>query len=196
VVLAIQHVELVGHESWLHKNSGSIVLAIAAMSAAALAAYVAVHNQRRQIEHDRFLRNQDHIRDTIDQALFSANETRNGLDQFMATIETAEEARSEKKEVPSTLQQQAHEERTLILAKLQAMLAAQARLEARLGDSHQVSKTHKKTALGFSRVVSAALDGVDSIRAESVRKEDPEREAEGEKAFREFQIASYTWFNS
>ena len=56
-IAAVQQVELVSGESWWHQNSGSLVLAVAAVTAAVVAAYVAIHNQRQQLAHDRFLRN-------------------------------------------------------------------------------------------------------------------------------------------
>ena len=196
LIARVQQVELVGDKGWWHQNSDSMILAFAAITAAAIAAYVAIRNQREQLGHDRYLRKQDHIRNTVDEALISANEARTVMDHFMANIETAEEFRLEDEAIPPDVQEELDKIRESALAQLHAMLATQVRVEARLNESHPIATSHKELARAYSDLVGEGLDGIFRLRDEETRETDEERKEEGEEAFKQFQDACQEWFNS
>jgi len=191
-----QKIELVGGEGWWQKNGGSVALAIAAITAAAIAAYVAIRNHRQQLAHDRYLRNQDHMRNTIDAALVSANETRNAMDRFMASVETLEEARNENKDISEDFQDEAKGDADESLLRLQAMRAVQVRVETRLGIEHPVATSHRDAFASYNRIFTEVVDGLRANREEQVREGDAEREQVAQDGFEAFQTACHGWFQS
>lgn len=149
LIAGVQKVELVGGESWLSHDLGSILLAVAAITAAGLAAWVATRNHRQQLEHDRSLRKEDHIRDTIDAAVASANDALLTINGFLSNVQTTEVWRettnqilgdstltdAEQSEANATNEKWRREleaERETCHPKLQTMRAVNVRLELRL----------------------------------------------------------------
>ena len=193
---AVQKVEVIEPKGWWVEHGNAALLAAAAIGAAALAAYVAIRNQRQQLDHDRYLRNQDHIRDTIDAALVSANEGRNIMERFTSSIETIEEARDEGDDIPPAFIERAEKERAESLTKLQAMRAAQVRLETRLGESHLVATSHWSTVVAYTKIFTESLKGISANRDSSTREKDEDREDAALAAFVDFQEACHAWFRS
>lgn len=83
------------HEGWWAKNSGDFLLAGAAIFAAAVAAFVSTENRRKELAQDRYLRDREHIRDTLD-ATMSAAQTAVG--NFYAHVAPREAFRDEQRQ--------------------------------------------------------------------------------------------------
>lgn len=194
-LLAIQKVELVGHEDWWSHNASAVILAVAAITAAAIAAFIAIRNQQAQLAHDRYLRNQEHIRDTLDAALVSANEVRNMVERLIASIEVIEETREEGKEVPRDIDEIAEKFREESLSKLQGMRAAQVRLETRLGGEHPVAASHLNALLAYNTLFRKAHGGITGPREASIQEGDEERKHSAKHAFEGFQRACHQWLS-
>jgi hypothetical protein len=196
LLLGVQKVELVGSEDWWTHNSSAVILAVAAIVAAAIAAFFAIRNQREQLAHDRYLRNQDHIRDTIDAALVSANEVRNTVERVVASIEVIEEIRDEGRETSPAITEKAGTFREETMTKLQDMRAAQVRLETRLGEEHLIATSHWEALAAYNTLFQKAHGGIAGPRETSLREGDEEREDAARQAFEEFQGACHQWLSS
>jgi len=191
IFLSVHKVELVGGESWLEHNS----VAIAAITAAALAAFVAVANHRAQLRHDREMRNRDHVRDTIDNAIDSANRTRTAMNRFLSLLTTIEDRRGEPNvELPAENIQELIERREETIASIRLMASSQTRLAIRLGAKAPVAKAHKALLSAFLAVFKYAFKGVLENRPSDIREEDTQREQKLESAFGEFRTACEGWF--
>lgn len=190
-LLGVQKVELVGGESWFEHNS----VAIAAITAAALAAFVAIVNQRAQLKHDRKMRNRDHIRDTIDNAIDTANRTRTAMRQFLSTLTTAEDQRSEHDvELPPEMVNRLTQLREKTISNIRSMRSAQTRLESRLEEDDSVVDAHKAMLSAFLTVFENTFKGIRANRPSATREEDSQREEELKSAFVGFQNACRDWF--
>jgi hypothetical protein len=188
--LAVQEVELVGGESWLEHNS----VAIAAITAAALAALVAVINQRAQLRHDRELRNHDHIRDTLDDAIIVANNARTAVEHFFNLVTTAEDQRQEKqRQLSKEAIDHLAEQREQAFSQIQSMRRAKARLEIRLEDSDRVVKAYQETLDAFAGLFRQTFRGIRKNRDAASREEDADREQTLDMAFSSFQTACREW---
>jgi hypothetical protein len=183
----------VGQESWWDLYGSAVVLAVAAITAAVVAASVAIWSHRRQLAHDRDLRNREDVLNTIDSAVVSANEGRNTLDLFIAGIETIEERRDEEREPSSGLLAKTNELRDEGVSRIQAMRAAQVRLEIRFSKTGLVAETHKTALLAYNEFFIKALGGTNSQREKGVREGDEARENAATQAFEEFQAACRHW---
>jgi len=84
-------IEVVG-ENWWHDLIGPGLLAIAAILAAAMAAYVAIHNHRRQLEHDREERDREHARESIRTAAETIAETLDPLGAYELAVRDNDKA--------------------------------------------------------------------------------------------------------
>lgn len=84
-------VEVVGENS-LHDLFGPALLAVAAILAAGLAAYVAIQNHRRQLEHDRAERDREHARDSIRAAAETIAETLDPLGAYEIAVRADDNA--------------------------------------------------------------------------------------------------------
>jgi hypothetical protein len=201
---AIQKIELIGGESWLEHNS----VAIAAITAAALAALVAVLNQRAQLKHDREMRNRDHIRDTIDSAIASANEALLAVGNFHSNVATAEEwrerempdqedkaAKAASREREERWSSELDRERDEAYPLIQSMRAANIRLEIRLGAAHPIVLSHDATRAAFFELFSASMGGVGKNRAQTERDKDGDLSRAVRDHFLEFRTAAQRWFN-
>jgi hypothetical protein len=191
VLLGVQKVELVGGESWLEHNS----VAIAAISAAILAALVAVSNRRAQLRHDRELRNREHVRDGMDTAIVVANEVRTATDKFVIAVTMFEDRRGSLRPTEQEARQAPlNDEREKVLTLLQDMRAARSRLEIRLEESDPVLETYRSTLGGFLDVFGEVHVGIDQNRPARTREGDAEREEEVRTHFLSFQDACRKWF--
>jgi hypothetical protein len=84
-------IEVVG-ESWWHNLIGPGLIAIAAIVAAAVAAYVAIHNHRLQLEHDREERDREHARESIRAASETVAETLDPLGTYELAVRDDDKA--------------------------------------------------------------------------------------------------------
>lgn len=189
--LGVQKVELVGGESWLEHNS----VAIAAITAAALAAFVAIANHRAQLRHDRAMRNRDHTKDAIDTAVVAANELRIRVDRFFAAVKTEEENREAANYSQSDARLKAlMEKRQDVLAGLHAMRAERTRLEIRLDESDPIVETYVSMFDAFIAVAKATFAGISEDRSPELREGDATRKQELRTALAAFQAACRAWF--
>jgi hypothetical protein len=212
LAVVVQKFEQVGGEGWLSSHIGSILVAIAAISAAGLAAHVAIRNQRQQLAHDRHLRNQDHLRDTIDAAVASASDAVLALSMFLSNIQAVEIWRETSDEAlgdAGALQEdrvaarKAEEkwlgelmaERDTCYPKLNVMRATNVRLELRLGGRHPIVSSHERTREALFTLMSEAIGGILAIRPKSVSDGDDDRLDAAGDAFSDFRSACSRWFS-
>jgi hypothetical protein len=186
----VQKVELVGGESWLEHHS----VAVAAITAAALAALVSILNQRAQLRHDRYLRNRDLIGDTLDAAMAVANEMNVDVETFVISVKTLESHRDDMDAAAIAQNEQSREEeRWKVVSELQAMRAAQSRLEIRLEERDSFLVAYDATRRAFASLLQHSHMGVSENRPESVREEDTGRQEELESNFAALRKACRDW---
>jgi hypothetical protein len=199
--------ELVG-EDWLSQNLGSMLLAVAAIMAASLAAYVATRNHRQQLEHDRQVRRDEHIRDVVDAAITSVSKAVRAATLLSATMQALEIWRDSYGEPSATKpgsDEAADEEELKVKLEpargdaynsLVELLQMGARLEMRLGPSHPISTSHAAVLKAMEELhFGASPAGVmeanrepDEVEAEKTRS------AALTSAFAEFRRACHSWF--
>lgn len=209
----VQTVRLLEPEgTWWAHNSGSVLLAVAAIFAASLAAYVASRNVRKQLAHDRLLRTQDRREDTIEAAVTSANEAVIDINSFASDVMTTEIWRGTAEEVLADQSSSADEKAAAVSAskkwrgeleakrdacypKLNAMRAANIRLELRLGDEHPIVATQDATREALFALFAESAGGVAVSREQFSRDGDDARVDDVGNAFTAFRDACYAWLN-
>jgi hypothetical protein len=145
-------------EGWLAHLAGPALLAVAAIFAAAIAAYVASRNHTEQLDHDRELRDREHIRDTIDAAFEAAhdlirkvtvweNQIKFGEDkrtayEEMAENATEEEAKTNAEEKLEEINRGLTKEGLDIMETEIATTVFLMRLRLRLGKDHRIVTEH------------------------------------------------------
>jgi hypothetical protein len=182
----------VDHESWWAHNSGSIAVAIAAVVAAGLAAYVSIKNRREELAQNRELNERDHIRNTLDSVLEQ-------IDRIMAAntsvysrlaARDAIESEDARKEWDSEIREH------LSVAQNEeiAMRGRQVQLELRFGLDHPIASSHKELLDELSDWLS--------WMGRSLRSADPIDTAVGVesmksigKTFRRFRTECRKWFS-
>jgi hypothetical protein len=185
-------VELVGGESWLRENS----VAVAAIFAAIVAATVSVLNQRSQLKHDRYLRNRDHVRDAIDNAIVVANEVRTAVDRLAVKVTGLEEERDEMDADELTARAgQISERQEVALTKLHSMRAARSRLEIRFGEKDPVLEEYQTALDAFIELSREINQGLVDNRSEELLKKESELEEAALSSLVLFQEACRDWFN-
>lgn len=209
LLLGIQKLEAVGG-SWLDENLGSILLAFAAITAAALAALVAILNQRRQLAHDRFLRNQERTCDSVDDAtvrlgdarvaveklaggVLALDRIRNGelLNQLTPDQLLQPRAMQEKKKLVSQLQRA----RNSALSAIVGMQEAAGRLELRLADIHPVVEVYRALLLNLRLQHRLAEQGIAAPLNHGAEEKIHELEETFEALARDYRTTCYSWFN-
>jgi len=181
----------VSHESWWAHNSGSIAVAVAAILAAGLAAYVAITNRREELAQDRELHERAHIRDTLDRALenidrsISVNAEANAVARAARTVEDQQK----KEELEDRL-------KPLLAAAMAdetALRGGQVRLELRLGKNHAVATAHQKLV----NELSAWADTANALaRSSDSSIPDDAGTDQASEAFAAFRAACRTWFEA
>lgn len=195
-------------ESWIDENSGSLLLAVAAIVAASLAAYVATRNHRQQLEHDAAMRNREHIRETLDMAVEGAEAAITEVVRFSTVleprlpttsadsprhIESTENADDEWEDEVGKAMKAAHGSRL-------PMWMHNVRLELRLGPGHPVVVQHERLRKVLSdwdevlRSRSKAVINKESLQDIGVT-DDPWMEKIRD-TFADFRLACIDWFNS
>lgn len=190
----IQKVELVGAESWWSNNVGSLLIAVAAFFAAALAAYVAIRTHQGQLDHDRRERNRDHMREVLDAAAKVSGRTRQAVIRYQAAIGVVEQA-LQKEESVEQGRSLCVEEQGRAISEVQAMHTELTRLEMRLGREHGISSAYREALTALNEVMRKVHipDSADDF--EKREQETSRRDEAVDKAFKKYLAASYAWFD-
>jgi len=199
---AVQQVEIVRDGGWWQQNGGSVAIAVAAVIAAGLAAYVAIRNTRQQLDHDRELRNREHIRDTIDEAASKASDLRTSIDKLVATVQALEKLRNAEEEAGQVDPERESNRKKLIgeredeaLSCLFPSREVAARLELRLDGQHSIVTSYRALhgAL-YTALVSSSLEPGE-WRSQEIRDGDQLRGDEVKKAYDAFRQSCRSWSN-
>jgi len=184
---AIQEVELVSDESWLRENLGSVLIAVAAIFAAALAAWVANRNHKRQLTSERILQRQDHIREVVDAASVTLAEAHAAVHEYRFTQGGSAQGRSD-------LFDEAQD-------KINAINHQSHRLKIRFGEEHEIPAANERVGdelqvlLDDSVARRGGIHGADTTLAPKDPGEE-ERWASIRAAFKEFREKCFTWFEA
>jgi hypothetical protein len=198
LALAVQKVELIGGESWFEHNS----VALAAITAALLAAMVAILNRRAELRHDREMRNRDHIREIVDSSYQEVGQAIKKISDLMGVVlgieEWRKEAGTEWVENPALVQEL---DRELEAARDQAhstlpnLLTTNSRLEMRLGKEHPVATTHDEVRLAIKAVYDHAPISFKSTREQDAKEIDERLKDAAGSAYAEFREACFKWID-
>lgn len=209
-LMQLQQVELVSNESWWSQNSGSIFIAIAAIVAAGLAAYVAIRNHHQQLDHDRNMRNREATRTIIDIAVEEIGEAILRTAKFRAQMSAAERAREQLADLSPDDEQKLEAaraevqeaEKDLLGAVDPAFNAANAmdintmRLAIRLGDDHPITSHHRQTRDALDKWHDAITRGLEENRNEAEIDQTQQRLTDFGRARTKFDAACRTWLNA
>ena len=198
-------------ESWLSHNLGSIVLAVAAVAGASLAAFVAIWNRRKELEHDRYLTNQEHIRTVIDATVIQSSATQTLVGDFLSYITVFEADRTKQQQAAQAVgtskeqekldkwEREAREkleaEREKTRPKLQELMESSIRLSIRLPLDDPIVLTYEKAYQAANALFLALSPGVTENRSEDSRKADKALNKARHEASRAFRDACRAWFN-
>lgn len=195
LLAAIQEVELVSDESWLRENLGPLLLAVAAVFAAALAAWVASRNHKRQLMNDRILQRQDHIREVVDAASVTLADAHFAVQEYRFDIgvhgDGLDQAGMEQKRAELFVDAQ---------DKIDAIKHQSHRLRIRFGEEHEIPAANERAGDELQAMLddSVAKRGGNYTDASTLSPEDPGEEERWSSsvnaAFREFRKKCFTWF--
>jgi len=205
----VEKVELIGGEGWLEHNS----VAIAAIIAAVVAAGVAILNRRAQLRHDRAMRNREHIRDTIDEAVATVNDAAKTVATFQMKVQATDDhwghfQRVEFEEsVPLDARQRVQHElqntRNELYSSSQEvdqilgqLISMKVRMVTRLGDAHPVVASYNDFEFSVQEIYSSGAGAIHMLRPQGMRDDDQLRLEDLGERFREFREACYGWFNA
>lgn len=196
VLSAVQKVELVGGESWVEHNT----IALAAVSAALLAALVAILNRRAELRHDREMRNRDHIREMIDSCYQEVGEAITKVSDVFGVVQGTEAWRADNEEVDTTpvtqeLNRELEKARNQAHPYLPNLLRANSRLEMRLGTEHPVATTHEDVRRAIQALYDHAPASIATDREQEARGIDVQLTDEAGAAYAEFREACFDWIN-
>lgn len=210
LVAEISQIELVDNEGWLEQIAGPAMIAIAAIIAAALAAWVAIRNTQHQLDHDQRVRNREHIRDAIDEAAAAFEAAFTGSDKLFSHVWALEMIRKTGRGAGTrgegTLQpnnwqeaeQQTVEEgqaaREEAFAGVFRMEGAIGRLELRLDKEDPLITSYRGLHDALLELVTRMSRGLNDNRILDPRVDEEKREAVVSQ-FAAFRKASYSWFN-
>lgn len=199
-------------ESWWDQNAGSLFIAVAAMVAAGLAAFVSIWNTKRQLAHDRELRHFDHIRDTIDGALSIVTEavkTASLLSTQVKRTEPAREAVSalegakgtpveileDKTDEASESESELRSRERALYSNLVEMNTMTPRLEVRLGKDDPITARFQELYRTVQELYAHFEPAVRANRQQAERQGDEATADAVIHSFRAFRTACYRWFN-
>jgi hypothetical protein len=204
LLLGAQQIELIGGgEGWFTRNA----IAIAAITAAGLAAYVAIRNQRRQLAHDRLMRSRDYVRDAIDEAAKAAGEARIAVEEALEACQELEQRRDEiekrRKGNPGRMgpwgisDDEDAADKKLRLAKksLHHMREARSRLNLRLAHDDPVVVAYE-TLREALRSLFPVDEPVKSNRARAIRDADEIRLKAVQDAHAQFRRTGVAWMHA
>lgn len=199
-------VEIVG-ESWWHDLVGPALLAIAAILAASLAAYVAIHNHRRQLEHDREERDREHARESIRTIAETIAETLDPLGIYeiavraddkatkhMETLEDSGDERAKKEAAEQQLQraEKVDEARDEVADLLIKMTADSIGLRASFGTESPVFQRYRELSRVFNARYKACAPTVEGRKQRELAEKDSEVK-KTRAALNAFQEACEKW---
>lgn len=190
--------------------AGSAFVAIAAITAAFVAARTANRRQQAQLDHDIEVRRHEHIRDALDTAAERLYKAFEALAVYELRIDEAERARVELKKArdrrdgnTSDLSQAeaqaglAHDEvetsRQEATPLLLAMQASEVQLKLRIGGDHPTVETYESAKLSFSEVRGALDKGRFQDRTDDEKAECEALGDESTSAFDKFLTATEAW---
>lgn len=203
-------VKLVGQD-WIIGLVGPTLLAIAAIVAASLAAYVASRNHREQLDHDRALRERDHTRNVLDAAIEDVMATVERLsalsvateamekkrDKYDATLQDDDadpdskaDARSGLTEISKTLSARSKETATKILE----MHVGNGRLKLRFGVLGDIPVAHDELGDACRKYLKTLSLAASKNRTEEQEKETGEADTECTEAFATLMVLCEEWF--
>lgn len=200
------------NESWLTQNGGSLLIAVAAICAALLAAYVSIRNHRQQLDHDREMRDRDNTREAVDSAAADLQACFDLLRSVAARCRLVESRRSEIAELAgnpqATNDEKADAHRRYTLRADEAVEALERsvqtqnsvrtgnlRLSLRLGSDHSITTAHAaaEEALREWRVHLIPLLTTD--RTEEERQAGKDLAAAASDAIEAFRDSCFAWYH-
>ena len=211
LVAGIQKVELVGGESWLQHNIGAIVVFVAA----AIAATVAIWNQGRQLAHDRHLRNQERMRDTLDATISFTSVTHQRVTRFRLAVAAVEASREENqrvadsaeargsdpdeeqkklKELEAALREELVKERELVVPRIEELEASRTRLSIRVEPDDPILLAYAQFQEATAGLALALVGGMDENRTKEARAADTELDKKFKDTYKAFVIACRSKF--
>lgn len=198
-------------ESWWDKNSGDLLLAAAAFLAAGLAAFVSIQNRKKELAQDRYLRDREHIRDTLDATVATMSAAQTAVGDFYAHVTHGEVFRDEQRQIaeqatpPETAELEAREkeleellgaERDKARPLLQELAVSQVRLGIRLPEDHPIVTKHAAAYDAADNLFLALLPGVDDNRPQEHREADVNRNKLRHALNGNFRNACRDWFTA
>ncbi|HEX6667900.1 MAG TPA: hypothetical protein VF081_15055 [Solirubrobacterales bacterium] len=155
LIAEVHKIELVSSDGWWNESGGSLFVAVAAVLAASLAAFVAIRNTRKQLEHDRELRNREHIRDVLDEASKVAGDCYQDTVQYLARLLTLDEGLRRDPDAPHAgIRLATVDAQEALTSQLQTMSTEQRRLQIRIGGAHPIASAFARAALSMAEVVT------------------------------------------
>ena len=199
-------VQLVG-EPWWQGLIGPVALAVAAILAAAIAAYVATHNHRRQLEHDRTERDREHARESIRAAAKTVGEIFEPLTAYelavraddkatkeVEALETSEDERAKRAAAERQLKRAEKVRDTRVKAEplVVKTMVDSISLRISFGAESAVFQSYRELSLVFKQWFEACAPTKDG-RTERDAREDDEANEEIHHALVAFQTACEDW---
>lgn len=192
----VQKVELIGGENWLEHNT----IALAAISAASLAALVAILNRRAELRHDREMRNRDHIREMVDLTYVEAGHAMTKISRLMGMVQGTEDWRNEvdvevDDAVIKAIEKQLEQRDAKVVAALMDLTTASGRLEMRLGAEHPIPTAHRELCDELKVMYDRVPSSVEMNRPEGAREEDDQTSTTIGSAHAHFRDVCFQWIN-
>lgn len=198
-------------KSWWDKNSGDLLLSVAAIVAASLAAFVSIQNRKKELAQDRYLRDREHVRDTLDATVATMSAAQTAVGDFYAHVTHGEVFRDEQRQIaeqavpPETAKLEAREEelqevleaqRDKARPLLQELAVSQVRLGIRLPEDHPIVTKHSAAYDAADNLFLALLPGVDDNRPQAHREADVKRNKLRHALNGNFRNACRDWFTT
>lgn len=217
LALAAQGSEALANTGESSIDLGSVLIAAAAAFAALLAAISASVRQRAQLQHDRELREREHIRDTLDSQVGEVQQSLRVLMRFRASVSTFEEpyhrelarevpsreegrSKAQDKDAPGSEQQGdiVKRWRDARRASHEALLKRRAgttRLRLRLGRRAAITKHHDQFVDGYSKLHRSLGPPLDEPRSSEEKADEDAAYEEMKQAYQDFLRACERWFD-
>lgn len=190
--------------------AGSAFVAIAAVSAAVVAARTANRRQQAQLDHDIEVRRHGYIRDALDTAAERLYKAFEALTVYELRIDEAEKARADSKDLhdrenadESDLKQaeilvdrahdqieDARQEATPLLLALQA---SEFQLKLRIGGGHATVRSYETAKVNFAAARKALDNGRIRDRTDEEKSECEALGDDSTSAFEDFLAAAEAW---
>lgn len=204
-------IPLGAEESWWDKNSGDLLLAVAAIVAATLAAFVSIQNRNKELAQDRYLRDREHVRDTLDATVATMSAAQTAIGNFYVRVKYFEAFRDEQRQIakakvpPETAKLEAREKevqedlgalREKAQPLVQELAVSHVRLGIRLPEDHPIMVEHEAAYGAANEMFTALLPGVVDNRPAAEREADTTRNNLRYALNRDFRNACRDWFTT